>query len=333
MTRFLVTRLAGMLGVLFLVCLFTYAIFFALSPDPAVQICGKNCSPDLINQIRTNLGLDRPFYRQFLDFVSGLFVGSTYGTGANAVACPAPCLGYSFQTGQPVLEMFQQRFGTSATLALGAAVLWLLMGVSGGLLAAVKQGTWFDRAAMTAALGGISIPGYVLALVLQYVLVVRLGWLPFPTAVPFTASPVQWVVNFAMPWLVLSLTYASGYQRLTRANVLDTLDENYVRTAKAKGIAPHLVWRRHALRPALTPVVTVFGMDLAGLLGGAIIIETVFGLNGIGKMTADSITKNDQPVIMGVTLIAAFLVIVGNVVVDIVYTAIDPRVRIGGAAA
>jgi len=332
MVRFLVTRLAGMVGVLFLVVLFTYAIFFALAPDPAVQICGKNCTPELIDQIRTNLGLDRPFYEQFLGFLSGLFVGTTYGTGANAIDCAAPCLGYSFQTGQPVLEMFEQRFGVSATLAVGAAVLWLLMGVSGGMIAAIKKGTWFDRAATGAALGGVSIPNYVLALVLQYVLVVRLGWLPFPQAVPFAADPGQWFLNFVMPWLVLAFTYASMYQRLTRANVLDTLDENFVRTARAKGLAPRLVWRRHALRPALTPVVTLFGMDFAGLLGGAIIIETVFGLNGIGKMASDSITKNDQPVIMGVTLVAAFLVIVGNVIVDIVYTTIDPRVRVGARA-
>jgi len=332
MVRFLATRLAGMVGVLFLVVLFTYAIFFALSPDPAVQICGKNCTPELIDQIRTNLGLDRPFYEQFLGFLSGLFVGSTYGTGANAIDCAAPCLGYSFQTGQPVLEMFEQRFGVSATLAVGAAVLWLLMGVTGGLVAAIKRGTWFDRAATGAALGGVSIPNYVLALVLQYVLVVKLGWLPFPQAVPFGDDPGQWFLNFVMPWLVLAFTYASMYQRLTRANVVDTLDENFVRTARAKGLAPGLVWRRHALRPALTPVVTLFGMDFAGLLGGAIIIETVFGLNGVGKMAADSITKNDQPVIMGVTLVAAFLVIVGNVIVDIVYTTIDPRVRIGARA-
>ncbi|MGH3588490.1 MAG: ABC transporter permease, partial [Pseudonocardia sp.] len=246
--------------------------------------------------------------------------------------CAAPCLGYSFQTGQPVLAMFEQRFGVTATLAVGAAVLWLLMGVTGGMFAAIKRGTWFDRAATGAALGGVSIPNYVLALVLQYVLVVKLGWLPFPQAVPFGADPGQWFLNFVMPWLVLAFTYASMYQRLTRANVLDTLDENFVRTARAKGLAPGLVWRRHALRPALTPVVTLFGMDFAGLMGGAIIIETVFGLNGVGKMAADSITKNDQPVIMGVTLVAAFLVIVGNVIVDIVYTTIDPRVRIGARA-
>lgn len=332
MPRYLIGRIAGMVVVLFLVCLFTFLIFFALSPDPAVQICGKNCSPELIDQIRVNLGLDQSLLHQFGAFLSGLFVGRTYGQAGAMIECAAPCLGYSFQTSQPVTDMITQRFPVTATVAVGAAILWVLMGVSGGLLAALLQGRFLDRAATAVALGGISIPNYVLALALQYLLVVQLGWLPFPQAVPFADDPGQWFLNFVMPWLVLAFGYASVYQRLTRANVLDTLQENFVRTAWAKGLPAEQVWRRHALRPALTPVVTMFGLDFAGLLGGALITETVFGINGIGKMTADSIARNDQPVIMAVTLLAAFLVIVANVVVDVVYTLIDPRVRIGATA-
>ncbi len=328
MPRYLVGRLAGMAGVLLLVCLFTYAVFFLLSPDPAVQVCGKSCTPERIDQIRMNLGLDRPFWTQFLSFLGGLVSGRTYGEGANAVECAAPCLGYSFQSSQSVTDMIWQRLPVSATVAVGAAVLWLLVGVVSGLIGAVKNGTWVDRVMTGLTLGGLSIPNYVLALVLQFVLVVQLQWLPFPQAVPFGEDPGRWFLNFVMPWIVLAVGYAAAYTRLTRANVIDTLQENFLRTARAKGLAPHLVWRRHALRPALTPVVTVFGMDFAGLLGGALITETVFGLNGVGKMAADSIAKNDQPVIMGVTLLAAFFVVIGNVVVDVVYTVIDPRVRV-----
>jgi peptide/nickel transport system permease protein len=328
MPRYLVGRIAAMAGVLLLVCLFTYAVFFLLSPDPAVQVCGKSCTPDRIDQIRQNLGLDRPFWTQFLTFVGGLFAGRTYGEGANAVQCAAPCLGYSFQSSQSVTDMIVQRLPVSATVAIGAAVLWLLVGVVSGLVSAVKEGTWLDRTLTGLTLGGLSIPNYVLALVLQYVLVVQLQWLPFPQAVPFGEDPGRWFLNFVMPWIVLAVGYAAAYTRLTRANVIDTLQENFLRTARAKGLAPRLVWRRHALRPALTPVVTVFGMDFAGQLGGALITETVFGLNGVGKMAADSIAKNDQPVIMGVTLLAAFFVVVGNVLVDVVYTVIDPRVRV-----
>lgn len=332
MIRFLTSRIAGMLLVLLLVTLFTYVIFFVLSPDPAVQICGKNCTPDRIDQIRANLGLDQPFWTQFWTYLSGLFTGRNYEVAGAVIHCPAPCLGYSFQTGQLVSDMIVQRLPISATIAIGAAVLWLFGGLIGGVLSAVKQGGPLDRFFAGLTLGAMSIPNYVLALVLQFVLVVALGWLPFPQAVPFAANPGQWFLNFLMPWIVLAVGYAAVYTRLTRANVIDTLQEDFVRTARAKGLNPALVWRRHALRPALTPIVTIFGMDIAGLLGGAVITETVFGLNGVGKLTADSISSNDQPVIMAVTLLSAFFVIVGNLVVDLLYSAIDPRVRTAARA-
>ncbi|WP_043498663.1 ABC transporter permease [Georgenia sp. SUBG003] len=328
MIRYLAARFAAVTVVLFLVCLFTFVIFFVLSPDPAVQICGKTCTPERIDQIRDNLGLDEPFLTQFFGFLGGLFAGRTYGSGPDAIQCAAPCLGYSFQSSQSVWDMVVTRLPVSLSVAVGAAVLWLLSGVAAGLISAFKRGTWMDRSAMVVALSGISIPNYVLALVLQYVLVVQLQWLPFPQPAPLTEDPGRWFLTYLMPWIVLAFLYASMYARLTRANVIDTLGENFVRTARAKGLAPHLLVRRHALRPALTPVVTLFGMDFAGLLGGALITETVFGLNGVGKMAADAISQNDQPVIMAVTLLAAFFVIVGNVVVDLVYAGLDPRVRV-----
>lgn len=325
MTLYLVRRVAAAIGVLLLISFFTYVIFFALSPDPAVMICGKTCTPERIDTIREQLGLNQPFWTQYWHFLQGLFAGRDYGQG---VHCGAPCLGYSFQTNQPVLEALLTRLPTSATVAIGAGLLWLLVGVSGGLISGLKQGTWWDRGAMMVALAGISLPNYFVALLLQYILVVKLQILPFPQAVPFADDPVAWFQAYLMPWMVLALVYASMYARLVRASVLDTLGENYWRTARAKGLPPLVLLRRHALRPALTPVVTLFGMDFAGLLGGALITETVFGLNGVGKLAADSIAKNDQPVIMGVTLLAAFFVVVGNVVVDVAYTTLDPRVRI-----
>jgi peptide/nickel transport system permease protein len=328
MARYLAGRIAGLVLILFLVCLFTYLIFFKLSPDPALMICGKTCTPDRILQIRTILGLDQPFVTQFWDFLSGLFAGRDYGSGANLIHCSVPCLGYSFQTSQSVWEMILDRLPVSATVAVGAAVLWLVLGIGAGLLSAVKEGTWWDRTTMGLALGGASIPNYVLALALQYVLVVKLQLLPFPSAVAFSDGPLLWLQSYLMPWIVLATGYACLYARLTRANVIDTLAENFMRTARSKGLSPALTMRRHALRPALTPITTIFGMDFAALLGGALITETVFGLNGVGKMAADSIAKNDQPVIMAVTLLAAFFVVVGNVVVDLVYTGLDPRVRI-----
>jgi len=332
MTRYVVKRVLGMVVVLFLVCLFTFVIFFVLSPDPAVQVCGKNCTPERIDQIRENLGLDQPFWTQFWTFLSGLFVGRSYGSGGGAVRCDAPCLGYSFQSSQAVTDMMVQRIPVTVTVAVGAAVLWLVAGVVGGLVSALHKDGFWDKFIAALTFTGMSIPNYVLALALQFLLVVVLAWLPFPQAVPFGDDPVRWFLNFLMPWIVLAVGYAATYTRLTRTNVIETLQENFVRTARAKGLRPSLVWRRHALRPALTPIVTIFGMDFAGLLGGALITETVFGLNGVGKLAADSITKNDQPVIMGVTLMAAFLVVVANMVVDLIYSVIDPRVTVGGAA-
>ena len=179
--------------------------------------------------------------------------------------------------------------------------------------------------------GGISLPNYFVALVLQYILVVKLKILPFPSEAHFFADPGHWFATYIMPWMVLALMYASMYARLTRANVLDTLSENFLRTARAKGLAPGLILRRHALRPSLTPIVTIFGMDVATLLGGALITETVFGLSGVGKLAYDAIGQNDQPVIMAVTLLAAFFVVVSNIIVDLTYQFLDPRVRIKGA--
>ncbi|AXH96374.1 ABC transporter permease [Ornithinimicrobium avium] len=327
MLIFAARRLLGAALTLLGVLLFTHIIFFQLSADPAVIICGQTCTPERIESIREVLGLDRGFWVQFGTFVSGLFVGSTYGEGATAVHCAAPCLGYSFQSNQDVTTMIVERLPVTLTLGIGAGILWLSYGVLSGLISAYRKGTWVDHSFNAVALAGIALPNYFVALILQYVLVVKLQVLPFPTTVAFRDDPGLWFDSYLMPWVVLALMYAAMYTRITRANVLDTLSENYMRTARAKGLAPRTVLLRHALRPSLTPVLTLYGMDLAALLGGALITETVFGLNGVGKLARDAITDNDQPVIMGVTLLAAFIVIVANIVVDMLYAALDPRIR------
>lgn len=332
MIRMTLKRTVAMLFVLLLVTVFTFWIFTSLSPDPAVQICGKNCTPEKLEQIQLNLGLNEPFLAQLFTFLSGLLFGRTFSMAGADIICSAPCLGYSFQTSQVVTEMLAQRFPVSLTIALGAAVLWVIIGVGAGVVSAVNEGKLTDRILAGLTLGAMSNPIYVTALVLQYVFVVALGWLPFPNAARFSDGPGVWFGSYILPWIALSLLYAATYTRLTRVNVIETLQENFVRTARAKGLTASLIWRRHALRPSLTPIVTMLGMDFAALLGGALITETVFGMNGIGKLTADSIVKNDQPVIMAVTLLCAVFVIVGNLVVDLVYASIDPRVRTGSAA-
>lgn len=327
----LIRRLLGAAVTLFGVLLFTHIIFFHLSADPAVVICGQTCTPDRIQSIREVLGLDRPFWVQFGTFLAGLFVGRTYGSGETLIECAAPCLGHSFQTNQDVTMMILDRLPVTITLGIGAGILWLVYGVVSGLISAYRSGTWVDQGFNAVALAGIALPNYFVALILQYFLVVRFEVLPFPTTVSFRDDPALWFDNYLMPWIVLALMYAAMYTRITRANVLDTLNENYMRTAKAKGLPPRTVLFRHALRPSLTPVLTLFGMDLAALLGGALITETVFGLNGVGKLARDAITNNDQPVIMGVTLLAAFIVVLANIVVDLMYAALDPRIRAGAS--
>jgi peptide/nickel transport system permease protein len=322
-------RLLAAVITLLAVVFFTFAVFFWLTPDPASSVCGETCTPEQIVAIRHQLGLDQPFLVQFWTFLTGIFVGRTYGSGASAVQCAAPCIGHSFQSGADVLSTIVSRLPVSITLALGAAVLWLLVGISGGMISAIKKGTWWDKGAMMVALGGISLPNYFVALVLQYLLVVKLRWLPFPSLVPFSESPSLWFKTYLMPWIVLALMYAAMYARLTRANMLDTMGENFMRTARAKGLAPAPILFRHALRPSLTPIVTLLGLDFATLLGGALITETVFGLSGVGKLAYDAIGTNDQPVIMGVTLVAAFAVVLANLAVDMTYSLLDPRVRVG----
>lgn len=331
MTRYILKRLFWVVAILVLVTFFTFVIFFKLSPDPAASICGQTCTPDRIATIREQLGLNEPFLVQFGTFFAGLFAGRTYGEGASAVQCAAPCLGYSFQSGESVLDGIIQRLPVSITIAVGAAVLWLLSGICAGVISAIKQGTIWDKGAMMFALAGISLPNYFFALVLQYLLVVQLQWLPFPAVVPFGENPVQWFQAYLMPWLVLALMYASMYARLTRTNVIDTMRENYIRTARAKGLAESKVLLKHGLRPALVPIVTLLGIDFATLLGGALITETVFGLNGIGRYAYDAISVNDQPVIMGVTLVAAFAVVVANLIVDLLHKVMDPRVRVASS--
>lgn len=328
MIWFLLRRLGFALFTLLIVVLLTYWIFFALSPDPAAQICGQNCTPDRIAQIRTTLELDRPFFPRFFEFVGGIFAGRTIGSGPTAVYCSAPCLGYSFQSGQNVTDMIVSRLPVTLSLAIGSLVLWVIAGTIGGVISAVFRGSWWDKAAMTAALAGIALPNYFVALLLQYVIVVKLQWLPFPLNDPSISDPQSWFFSYLLPWIVLALMYSATFARLTRANMVDTLGENYIRTARAKGLPERLVIGKHALRPALTPLVTIVGLDFAMLLGGALITESVFGLQGVGKLARDAIGTNDQPVIMGVTLLAATAVVLMNIVVDLLYAVLDPRVRV-----
>ena len=320
---------------LFLVCLFTYVVFFVLSPDPAVQICGKNCTPEAIDQIRANLGLNRSSRPRSGRSSSGLFVGRTYGTGANLIDCAAPCLGYSFQSSQPVTDMILQRLPVSATVAIGAAVLWLLAGVWAGLVSAVREGRFTDRFITGLTLTGMSVPDCVLGLSLQFLLVVHARLAPVPrTRWRSARDPLQsFRRTSSCPWIVLSIR-RRGRLHAThpRERHRDASERTTCAPPARRACAP--TWSGAGTRCARPSARSSRSSEWTSPRCSAAPSspETVFGLNGVGKLAADSITKNDQPVIMGVTLLAAFLVVVGNMVVDLLYTTIDPRVRVGSTA-
>ncbi|MFD7644348.1 ABC transporter permease [Kitasatospora sp. NPDC059795] len=328
MIGYLLRRLAAMAATLLIVCALTFAVFYLLPSDPAAQFCGKDCSTERIELVRQQLGLADPLIVQFWHYVRGIFAGQTLGTGQYAVQCGFPCFGYSFQSAQPVWALMMDRLPTSISLALGAATLWLLLGVGAGVISALRRGTWLDRTLMIGTIGIAALPVYFTAMILLYLVVTVAGILPYPRYIAFGENPVGWITNLILPWITLALLNAAIYARMTRNSVIETMAEPYVRTARAKGLPERRVVGKHGLRPALTPVATMLGMDLGGLLAGALITESLFSLPGIGKLFADSLNKSDQPVIMGVTLLASFFIVTSNLVVDLVYAWIDPRARL-----
>ncbi|HUQ00048.1 MAG TPA: ABC transporter permease [Aeromicrobium sp.] len=323
MGRYIARRSLWVVALLFIISVVTFGIFYILPADPAALSAGKNSSTEEIEIIRHKLGLDEPVYVQYGTFVKGIFVGRTIGGNE----CGAPCFGYSFKNEQPVFETIVDRLPVTISIAIGAAVMWLALGVSVGIISALKKGTIVDRAAMTGALAGVSLPliftGYVILLIFVY----KLKIFPQPRYNDFTDNPLKWAQGLFLPWVALAFLNSALYARLVRANMLETMAEDYVRTARAKGLPERTVIRRHGLRAALTPIVTIFGLDIGQLLGGAVLTEQVFSIQGLGKLALTSIFNVDLPVIVGVTVFAAFFVVTANLVVDVLYAVVDPRVR------
>jgi peptide/nickel transport system permease protein len=324
---YIVRRLIAMALMLVALSVSVFLIFAVLPTNPARLTCGKTCTPDIIKANEIRLGLNKPVYKQYEAFVGGIFAGRTYGSGTAAFPCPAPCLGYSFVQNAPVDTLLRQKLPVTIQLALGGFVLWMVSGILSGIAAALKRGTWIDRGLMSASMIGYSFPPFFIALLLVFFITIKFGF-PAEGYVPFGYSPWLWFQGMVLPWVAIALLYGAFYTRLTRNQMLETLGEDYIRTARAKGLPERTVIGRHALRAGLTPIVTSAGLDLAGLLGGSIVIEQVFNLDGIGKQAVASVITSDLPVITATVLVAAVFVIVANLVVDILYVAIDPRVRL-----
>ncbi|MFB7663106.1 ABC transporter permease [Kitasatospora sp. NPDC056138] len=335
MFAYIIRRTFAALVLLLVVSAVTFGIFYLLprmagetTDQLAAQYIGKNPSPEAVAAIKQNLGFDQPIYVQYGRFLKGLVAGAEYKFGPDAATCHVPCFGYSFKNHMEVWPQISSRIPVTVSLAIGASVLWLLSGVATGVVSALKPKSVFDRLSMGVALAGVSLPifftGALLLTLFSY------QWPIFDNLqyVNFTDDPLMWARNLVLPWISLAFLYSALYARLTRAGMMETMSEDYIRTARAKGLAERKVVVRHGLRSALTPILTIFGMDLGLLLGGALITEQVFSLQGVGFYAVSAISDNDLPRILGVTLVAAFFVVICNLLVDLLYAAVDPRVRL-----
>jgi peptide/nickel transport system permease protein len=318
--RYIIRRLLWVIVLLFLVSFLTFIVFYLLpSADPAQLRAGRQPNPQLVEQIRHNLGLDKPWYQQYFDYMKRLVLHFDFG--------------YSYQNNISVKQQIFDRLPATASLAVGAAVVWLLAGIGVGIISAVRRRTLVDRLTMGAALVAISAPVYWLGLVSLYLFSSDIGKFKIPffkgagSYVPFSQDPSIWFQSLLLPWLVLAAAFAALYARLLRANLIEVMSEDYIRTARAKGLRERRVIMRHGVRSAITPIVTAAGLDIGILLGGAILTETVFNIPGIGRLAFDSIQNSDLPMIQGTVLMGAFFIVAANLIVDILYAFLDPRVR------
>jgi peptide/nickel transport system permease protein len=306
--------------VLLIITLITYLIFFVMpSTDPAIIFAGKTPTKAIVTEVRHQFGLDKPVLVQYALFVKRIFLGDQYGW---------PGLGFSFNTRSALKPIILSRMLVTIQLAVGAAIVWLLIGIPIGILSALRPRSFFDRLAMGFALFGVSTPVFFLGPVALYIFWFKLHWVPgsgFYSIGQYGLA--TWFEHMILPWVVLAMLYAAFYARMSRANLIETMGEDYIRTARAKGLNERKVVVKHGLRSALTPVVTMFGLDLGGLLGGAIITETVFNLQGIGNYAIRSVAEGNLYAILDITIIAAFFITFANLVVDVLYAFLDPRVR------
>ncbi|WP_433649119.1 ABC transporter permease [Micromonospora zamorensis] len=327
MARFLLKRLFSATLTLFAVSVLTFLMFFALPRDPVSSICSKNCNPERLERVRDDLGLNDPLVSQYAGYMKGIVTGRDLGS-AQGGRCDAPCLGWSYVTNEAVSDTIARVLPVTLSIVIPAAILWLLLGVGLGMVSALRRGTWLDRLAIGFSLTGASLQLYFVGAVLLLVFVYNLRLLPVPSYTSLFDNPAKWASGLVLAWVALAFLFSAIYARLSRAQMLETLSEDFVRTARAKGLAKPKVYGRHALRAAITPVVTIAGLDVGGALGGTVITETTFGIQGLGRTAVDAVKAGDLPTIMATVLIAAVFVVLANVLVDLLYAAIDPRVRL-----
>jgi peptide/nickel transport system permease protein len=317
MLRFLVRRTLTGLLVLWIISMSVFALFFVAPNNVARTLAGRQATPETVALINHRLGLDDPVYLQYWHFVTKALHGD---------------FGYDYYYQRPVAGIIKDAAPITLSVAVGAAIIWLALGVFNGVISAVHPRSFIDRGLTAFALFFYSIPTFLLGLVMLYFLYYRLtisgySWFPAGGYVPFSENPGEWFRSLILPWFTVALVSAAIYTRLTRGSMLDVLGEDYIRTARAKGLPERTVVLRHGVRSAITPVVTVLGLDIGILLGGAILTESVFNIQGIGRLAYDAITRSDLPIVQGTVLFGAFFIVIMNLLVDIAYAFLDPRVR------
>jgi peptide/nickel transport system permease protein len=317
MGRFVVRRLLGMVAVLFAVSVLTFLIFNVIpNSDPALRMAGKNATPTLVENITEEWGFDDSLPQQYLTMMGKIFSGDVI----------------SYEGRENVDERIIEGIPATFSLCIGAAVIWMFFGILFGYLSAVRAGGLLDRALTIVAVTGISIPVFWLAAILLNYLTYQSEIFPSAGYVELAEDPLDWAYHLVLPWLTLAIVYVGIYSRVLRSNMLDAMNEDYVRTARAKGLSERRVMTRHVLRNSLIPIVTLFGLDFGALLGGAIAVEAIFSLNGIGQYAYESLINTDLPPIMAIVLFGAFFVVLFNALVDIAYAWLDPRIRLGTEA-
>lgn len=330
MLAYIGRRMVFALATILVVSAVVFMIFAILPFDPAALTCGQRCNEQIIEANRIRLGLDKPLYEQYFLFISGIFLGRTYGSGSAAFTCPAPSFGYSFNENACVTDMITEALPITINLAVGALILWLTVGIGLGIVAAKFKNRWPDTGSSVFVLLGTSLPTFVTGLAL--LIWVTIKWKIIPLSLTGYTSlldnPYKYFQYFILPWITLAIAYAALYTRFTRAALLETLGEDYIRTARAKGVGEQKVFFKHTLRAVLAPLITMASLDFAGLIGGAIITETIFNLPGLGRLTLRSVYEFDLSVVLATTILAATVVIVMNLIVDMLYAVLDPRVRL-----
>lgn len=328
MLYFLVRRTAFAVVLLTIVSAFTFVIFTALPYDPAALTCNKNCRPEVIAANRSRLGYDKPIVEQYVGYMKGIFVGRDYGEDQTKIHCPAPSLGYSYDRHECVTTLIASTLPVTASLALGAFALWMMIGIGLGTIAALKRGRWQDRLATGFSVVGVSFPTFFLGLLFIMIFIIWTGLLPFPRYEGITEDFGKWFSSLILPWSVLAIVSAATYVRMTRNGMLEVMNEEFVRLGIAKGLPRRRLLLKYVMRAALVPIVTIAGLDFAFLLGGALVTESVFNLPGLGKLTLAAVVNSDLPILVATTLVAAVFIVVANAIVDILYGYLDPRVRV-----